>query len=88
MADIKQTQNVDTVQNQQVAVSQVLASVCASMQAKGYNPNSQLVGYIMSGDPTYITSFNGARSLIVRVERDEILDELIQFYIEQKDLNR
>lgn len=85
MADMKETQSINTIMNQQVQVSQVLESVCSALTAKGYNPISQLVGYIMSGDPTYITSFNGARSMIMKVERDEILDELIQFYISEKE---
>lgn len=84
MADMKETQSLDTVLNQQVEVSHVLEVVCSALRAKGYNPISQLVGYIMSGDPTYITSFNGARSMIMKVERDEILDELIQFYFSAK----
>ena len=52
-----------------------------SLTEKGYNPVNQIVGYIMSGDPTYITSYNGARSLIMKVERDELLEELLQYYI-------
>ena len=84
MAVMKETQSIDTIVNQQVEVSQVLETVCAALKAKGYNPIGQLVGYILSGDPTYITSFNGARSMIQKVERDEILDELIQFYISEK----
>ena len=84
MAGMKETQSIDTIVNQLVEVSQVLETVCAALKAKGYNPIGQLVGYILSGDPTYITSFNGARSMIQKVERDEILDELIQFYISEK----
>ena len=84
MAGMKETQSIDTIVNQQVEVSQVLETVCAALKAKGYNPIGQLVGYILSGDPTYITSFNGARSMIQKVDRDEILDELIQFYISEK----
>ena len=84
MAGMKETQSIDTIVNQQVEVSQVLETVCAALKAKGYNPIGQLVGYILSGDHTYITSFNGARSMIQKVERDEILDELIQFYISEK----
>ena len=84
MAGMKETQSIDTIMNQQVEVSQVLETVCAALKAKGYNPIGQLVGYILSGDPTYITSYNGARSMIQKVERDEILDELIQFYISEK----
>ena len=52
------------------------------LKEKGYNPVNQIVGYIMSGDPTYITSFNGARSLIMKVERDELVEELLKAYIE------
>ena len=54
------------------------------MTEKGYDPVNQIVGYIMSGDPTYITSHKGARSLIMKVERDEILEELVKVYIETK----
>lgn len=54
------------------------------LERKGYNPVNQIVGYIMSGDPTYITSHKGARSLIMKVERDEILEELMSVYIDTK----
>ena len=53
------------------------------LQAKGYDPITQIVGYIISGDPTYITSHNQARSMICRLERDEILEELVHFYLEE-----
>ena len=53
-----------------------------ALQAKGYDPITQLVGYIISGDPTYITSYNAARSLICRLERDEILEELVRSYLD------
>ena len=56
-------------------------SVYVALTEKGYNPVSQIVGYIMSGDPTYITNHNGARSQIMRVERDEIIEELLREYI-------
>lgn len=62
----------------------VLKSVYQAMKEKGYNPVSQIVGYIMSGDPTYITSHNGARALIMKVERDELIEELLKAYIEIK----
>ncbi|MDO5564824.1 MAG: IreB family regulatory phosphoprotein [Eubacteriales bacterium] len=64
-----------------IEAPEVLASVYDSLKEKGYNPVNQLVGYIMSGDPTYITSHKNARSLIMKVERDEILEELITNYI-------
>ncbi len=59
----------------------VLLTVYAALKEKGYNPISQIVGYIMSGDPTYITSHNGARSLIRKLERDELLEELVRDYL-------
>ena len=65
-------------------VSQVLELVYAALREKGYNPVNQIVGYIMSGDPTYITSHKGARSLIMKVERDEILEELMSVYIDAR----
>ena len=59
----------------------ILMSVYQSLQAKGYDPITQIVGYIISGDPTYITSHKGARSLIMKVERDELVEELFKEYI-------
>ena len=58
--------------------------VYVALTEKGYNPVNQIVGYIMSGDPTYITSHKSARSLIMKVERDEILEELMSVYIDAK----
>ena len=65
-------------------VSSILARVYAALKKKGYNPINQVVGYIMSGDPTYITSYDNARSLIMKVERDELMEELMRYYIENK----
>lgn len=62
----------------------ILMHVCNAMKEKGYDPINQLVGYIVSGDPTYITSHNNARHLIRRLERDELLEEVIGFYLEEK----
>ncbi|MBS7299026.1 MAG: IreB family regulatory phosphoprotein [Eubacteriales bacterium] len=62
-------------------VREILDEVYNSLKLKGYDPISQIVGYILSGDPTYITSYDGARSKIVRVERDELLEELVKYYI-------
>lgn len=59
----------------------VLAQVYAALKEKGYNPVTQIVGYIMSGDPTYITNYQNARSLIMKAERDELLTELVEHYI-------
>lgn len=61
----------------------ILEHVYHSLKAKGYDPVTQLVGYMISGDPTYITSFNQARSLICRLERDELLEELVRSYLNE-----
>ncbi|MDP4133297.1 MAG: IreB family regulatory phosphoprotein [Bacillota bacterium] len=63
-------------------VRQVLNKVHEALKEKGYNPISQIVGYIMSGDPSYITSHNGARSLISKIERDELLEVVFADYLE------
>jgi uncharacterized protein (UPF0297 family) len=62
----------------------IIRSTCLSMEKKGYNPINQLVGYLLSGDPTYVTSFEDARKKIRTLERDEILEELIRSYLEKK----
>ena len=66
-------------------IKAILASVYQALQEKGYNPVNQIVGYIMSGDPTYITSYNGARSLVMKVERDELVEEMLKAYIAHHD---
>ncbi|OON95745.1 MAG: hypothetical protein ATN36_07410 [Epulopiscium sp. Nele67-Bin005] len=65
------------------STKEVLLDVYTALNDKGYNPINQIVGYIMSGDPTYITSHNGARTKIRKLERDEILEELVAFYLKQ-----
>ena len=62
----------------------IIRKVCAAMEEKGYNPINQLVGYLLSGDPTYITSHNNARGLIRKLERDELLEELVKSYLKDK----
>ena len=84
MGDIHNTQFFRAVQENTMDVSQVLAQVYQALTEKGYNPVNQIVGYIMSGDPTYITSHKNARSLIMKVERDEILEELLSVYIDTR----
>ena len=61
--------------------SEILAHVYTALQTKGYDPITQMVGYVLTGDPTYITSFEGARSMICRLERDEIIEELVRSYL-------
>lgn len=69
-----------------ISVEGILEEVYLALKTKGYNPVNQIVGYIMSGDPTYITSHNNARSLIMKVERDEIVEEVMKYFIEGKGL--
>ena len=84
MGDIHNTQFFRAAQENTMDVSQVLEQVYQALREKGYNPVNQIVGYIMSGDPTYITSHKNARSLIMKVERDEILEELLSVYIDAR----
>ena len=63
---------------------EILTQVYRALKEKGYNPNTQLIGYLLSGDPTYITSHNNARSLIKKLERDELLEELVRAYVDGK----
>ena len=65
---------------------EIILSVYQALKAKGHDPIMQIVGYLISGDPTYITSYNNARSLIRRLERDEILEELVRFYVSEHEL--
>ncbi|MDO4326101.1 MAG: IreB family regulatory phosphoprotein [bacterium] len=84
MGSIYNTQFFKAPQENKLEVSQVLEQVYVALTEKGYNPINQIVGYIISGDPTYITSHNSARSLIMKVERDEILEELMRTYVDTK----
>jgi uncharacterized protein (UPF0297 family) len=68
----------------EIHVKDVLNVVYNAMAEKGYNPVNQIVGYIMSGDPTYITSYKNARSMIMKVERDELVEELLRAYIRNR----
>lgn len=80
--NINNTQFFTVQKEPELQVSDVLEVVYKALKEKGYNPVNQIVGYIMSGDPTYITSHNNARSLIMKVERDELVEEVLKTYIE------
>ena len=87
MADLSRTQYIQLTQENLKEISSVkdvLASVYAALTEKGYNPVNQIVGYIMSGDPTYITSHKGARAMIMKAERDELVEETLKFYIKNE----
>ncbi|MDO5715884.1 MAG: IreB family regulatory phosphoprotein [Tissierellia bacterium] len=64
-------------------IKKILLSVYQSLEEKGYNPIDQIIGYILSGDPTYITSYNNARSIIQDIERDELLGDMLKVYLQK-----
>ncbi|MCH3964092.1 MAG: IreB family regulatory phosphoprotein [Clostridium sp.] len=74
----------DISESKKVLTKEILTEVYDSLIKKGYNPVNQLVGYLISDDPTYITNYNGARSLIKKLERDEILEEVLKAYLNIK----
>ena len=84
MKNMTNTQFFQVESGPQISAKDILEIVYKALSEKGYNPVNQIVGYIMSGDPTYITSHKGARSLIMKVERDEILEELMAVYIDAR----
>lgn len=83
MADLGSTQYFKVEAEKETSVKIILEMVYEAMVEKGYDPVNQIVGYIMSGDPTYITSHNNARSMILKVERDELVEELLREYIKK-----
>ena len=79
--ELNETMKINLEHDKADEVKEIMNAVYSALTVKGYDPISQSVGYIISGDPTYITSYNGARSKIVKVERDELLEELVKHYI-------
>lgn len=75
------TMRFEIEQDKKELAHQVIAQVYEALEEKGYNPANQFIGYILSGDPSYITSHGGARSAIRKIERDEILEELLESYV-------
>ena len=87
MENLNETQFFDSVEKEeQNEAKSILLRVSEALKEKGYNPVNQIVGYILSGDPTYITSHKNARSLIRKLERDELLEELVNNYLEKNVL--
>lgn len=78
------TMQFDFSKNKSDVTKTILTEVYRSLKEKGYNPVNQLVGYLISGDPTYITNYNGARGLVRKLERDEILEEVLKTYLDIK----
>ncbi len=85
MKEITNTQFFKVEQAPAISAVDILEVVYQALREKGYNPVNQIVGYIMSGDPTYITSYGGARSLIMKMERDELVEEMLKVYIKQQN---
>jgi len=79
--DFDKTMNFKIGGDQNIDAQKILREVYEALVEKGYNPINQLVGYILSGDPTYITSHNDARNKIRAIERDELLEKLVKYYI-------
>ncbi|GIO27632.1 IreB family regulatory phosphoprotein [Ornithinibacillus bavariensis] len=69
-------------------IKEVLLTVHEALQEKGYNPINQIVGYLLSGDPAYIPRYNDARNLIRKIERDEVIEELVKYYLEKQSMDR
>ena len=86
MEEMNKTQYFKVQPDNTPQVSDIKREVYHALVDKGYNPVNQIVGYIMSGDPTYITSYRNARSLIMKVERDELVEEMMKNYIDVKGL--
>lgn len=83
MNDDGRTVRFEGINNEQNSVSDMLHLVYGALDEKGYNPTNQIVGYLLSGDPAYIPRHNDARNLIRRFERDEVLEELLENYLEK-----
>ena len=81
MQEINNTQYFKVQKEPELKISDVLEVIYRAMAEKGYNPVNQIVGYIMSGDPTYITSHKNARNLVMKIERDELVEEVLKYYI-------
>lgn len=79
--DLNQTQQFKFGVSREEFIQGIISEVYSALEEKGYNPISQMVGYILSGDPTYITGHKNARSLIMKVERDEIMEFLVKYYV-------
>ena len=80
--NMDETMKFDVEKEQNERVKEILKEVYVALEEKGYNPINQIVGYILSGDPTYITSHRGARNLIRQVERYELLEKMVKEYID------
>ncbi len=81
MDNMNRTMKFSVEKEKAIEITKVLNEVYTSLESKGYDPTNQMVGYLLSGDPTYITSHNNARTMIRKIERDEIIEELLNTYL-------
>jgi uncharacterized protein (UPF0297 family) len=88
MAEYEETRFFKVRPDKENETREIILKVYRALKEKGHNPVSQIAGYLLSGDPTYITSHMSARSLVRKVERDEILEELIRSYVSTNDNSR
>lgn len=82
--NFNETMKFELPKDKGLSISETLVSVYGALEKKGYDPTNQIIGYILSGDPTYITSHDNARSLIMQIDRDELLEELLNTYLQGK----
>ncbi|GHU54585.1 UPF0297 protein [Clostridia bacterium] len=86
-SDLSETQKITNFEKPtKNEAKDILLNVFGAMKEKGYNPVNQIVGYILSGDPTYVTSHNNARVLVSSIERDELLEEVMTFYFKNNNV--
>lgn len=85
--NFNETMKFEPPRENQIEPREILMSVYNALEQKGYNPIDQIIGYILSGDPTYITSHNNARSLIRKMERDELLEDILRTYLDENKEN-
>ena len=81
MGMMDETMSFKVEKDKSIKAKEILKEVYNALKEKGYNPINQIVGYILSGDPTYITSHNNSRNLIRQIERDELLERMVKNYI-------
>lgn len=86
--DFDKTMQFSLNNKEKDTVSEILSNVYTALEEKGYNPNNQIIGYLLSGDPTYITSHNNARKQITQLDRNDLLENILNFYLEEKGINK
>lgn len=82
--DSDKTMKFEPPKEKSVVITGIIKSVCEALEKKGYDPKNQIIGYILSGDPSYITSHDNARNLIRQIDRDELLEELLDVFIQER----